>query len=56
MSDDANCAAVHTDKGPRRTIRSLVNRARNQFLAGSGLTGNENCGVRRATLVTCPNT
>src|SRR6266851_6438594 len=42
-----NRRAVHADERPRRTIRSSMNRASNQFLSGPGFTRNEHCGISR---------
>src|SRR5271154_4074395 len=34
-----DCRAVHADKGLRRTLRSLVDRTRDQFFARPGFAG-----------------
>src|SRR5262245_11473531 len=41
-----NRCAVHANKRPGRTLRPLVNGARDEFLSRSGLTQDENCGIR----------
>src|SRR5271156_3824395 len=42
--------AIYRDKCPLRTLRSLVNSARNELFSRAGFAQNQNCGIRRRHL------